>query len=120
MLEGRDPVIASVMSATLLGARGYSVQVEVHVGRGLPGFLMLGPVRNSLHPTPLIKGRAVDIVHELSQGALAVDQLVQRLSAPISEVVAAVGALLQLTIIAESDGWLELSGSMLVSGKEHR
>lgn len=42
MLEGRDPVIASVMSATLLGARGYSVQVEVHVGRGLPGFSMLG------------------------------------------------------------------------------
>jgi DNA processing protein len=83
-------------------------------------FGMQRPVRNSLHPTPLIKGRAVDIVHELSQGALTLDQLVQRLSAPISEVVAAVGELLQLTIIAESDGWLELSGSMLVSGKEHR
>jgi hypothetical protein len=40
--EGRDPVIASVTSATILGARGYSVQVEVHVGRGLPGFSMLG------------------------------------------------------------------------------
>ena len=83
-------------------------------------FGMQRPVRNSLHPTPLIKGRAVDIVHELSQGALTLDQLVQRLSAPISEGVAAVGELLQLTIIAESDGWLELSGSMLVSGKEHR
>lgn len=35
-------MIASVTSATLLGARGYSVQVEVHVGRGLPGFSMLG------------------------------------------------------------------------------
>jgi magnesium chelatase family protein len=35
-------VIASVPSATLLGARGYPVTVEVHVGRGLPGFSMLG------------------------------------------------------------------------------
>ena len=35
-------MIASVTSATILGARGYSVQVEVHVGRGLPGFSMLG------------------------------------------------------------------------------
>ena len=40
--EGRASVIASVTSATLLGARGYSVQAEVHVGRGLPGFSMLG------------------------------------------------------------------------------
>ena len=35
-------MIASVSSATILGARGFSVQVEVHVGRGLPGFSMLG------------------------------------------------------------------------------
>jgi magnesium chelatase family protein len=35
-------VIASVPSATILGARGYTVDVEVHVGKGLPSFLMLG------------------------------------------------------------------------------
>lgn len=35
-------MIASVSSATILGAGGFSVQVEVHVGRGLPGFSMLG------------------------------------------------------------------------------
>ena len=35
-------MIAAVSSATILGARGFSVQVEVHVGRGLPGFSMLG------------------------------------------------------------------------------
>ena len=57
-------MIASVTSATLLGARGYSV--------------------------------------------------------PIGEVVVAVGELLRLEIIVESNGWLELSGSMLVSGKEHQ
>jgi hypothetical protein len=57
-------VIASVTSATLLGARGYSV--------------------------------------------------------PIGEVVVAVGELLRLEIVVESNGWLELSGSMLVSGKEHQ
>ncbi|MGC6477412.1 MAG: hypothetical protein ACON36_03910 [Ilumatobacteraceae bacterium] len=34
-------MIALVSSATILGARGFSVQVEVHVGRGLPGFSML-------------------------------------------------------------------------------
>ena len=66
------------------------------------------------------KERAVDIVHELSHGSLTLDQLVQQLSAPIGEVVVAVGELLRLGIIAESNGWLELSGSMLVSGKEHQ
>jgi predicted ATPase with chaperone activity len=35
-------VIASLSSATILGARGFSVQFEVHAGRGLPGFSMLG------------------------------------------------------------------------------
>jgi DNA processing protein len=83
-------------------------------------FGMQGPVRNPLQPTLQIKGRAVDIVHELSQGPLTLDQLVRRLSAPISEVVAAIGELLRLKIIAESNGWLELAGSMLVSGKEHQ
>lgn len=34
-------VIAFVSLATILGVRGFSVQVEVHVGRGLPGFSML-------------------------------------------------------------------------------
>jgi magnesium chelatase family protein len=35
-------MIAAVRSSTLLGARGYPVTVEVHVGRGLPTFTMLG------------------------------------------------------------------------------
>lgn len=35
-------MIASVQSATILGARGHPVEVEVHVGKGLPSFLMLG------------------------------------------------------------------------------
>jgi magnesium chelatase family protein len=35
-------VISSIPSSTLLGARGHPVTVEVHVGRGLPGFSMLG------------------------------------------------------------------------------
>lgn len=35
-------MISSIPSSTLLGARGYPVTVEVHVGRGLPGFSMLG------------------------------------------------------------------------------
>ncbi len=169
-------MIASVTSATLLGARGYSVQVEVHVGRGLAGFSMLGLpdeacrealdrgrevmavpgnlqvpsssgtnalIRDGATPitsvdevlrkfevsraeqnppltTPHRKGRAIEITHELSHGSLTLDQLVQRLSVPIGEVVVAVGELLRLEIIIESNGWLELSGSMLVSGKEHQ
>ncbi len=35
-------MIAVVSSATLLGARGYDVMVEVHVGGGLPSFHMVG------------------------------------------------------------------------------
>jgi magnesium chelatase family protein len=35
-------MIATVRSATILGARGHPVSVEVHVGKGLPGFSMLG------------------------------------------------------------------------------
>jgi magnesium chelatase family protein len=35
-------MIASVDAATIVGARGHAVTVEVHVGKGLPGFTMLG------------------------------------------------------------------------------
>jgi magnesium chelatase family protein len=35
-------MIATVESATILGARGHPVTVEVHVGGGIPGFTMLG------------------------------------------------------------------------------
>src|SRR6478736_3007783 len=35
-------MIASVRSATILGARGHPVNVEVHVAKGIPGFSMLG------------------------------------------------------------------------------
>lgn len=35
-------MIATIASATILGARGHPVTVEVHVGQGLPGFTMLG------------------------------------------------------------------------------
>ena len=35
-------MIASVYSASVLGARGHRVMVEVHVGPGLPSFTMLG------------------------------------------------------------------------------
>ena len=34
----RDPVLASVTAATLLGVTGHRVRVEVHVGNGLPSF----------------------------------------------------------------------------------
>jgi len=77
-------------------------------------------VQNPPLTTPHMKGRAIEITHELSHGSLTLDQLVQRLSVPIGEVVVAVGELLRLEIIFESNGWLELSGSMLVSGKEHQ
>ena len=35
-------MIATVRSATILGARGHPVSVEVHVAKGIPGFAMLG------------------------------------------------------------------------------
>ena len=35
-------MIATVRSATILGARGHPVSVEVHVAKGIPGFSMLG------------------------------------------------------------------------------
>jgi magnesium chelatase family protein len=35
-------MIAAVRSATILGARGHPVSVEVHVAKGIPGFSMLG------------------------------------------------------------------------------
>jgi magnesium chelatase family protein len=35
-------MLASIRSATILGARGHAVDVEVHVGKGLPTFSMLG------------------------------------------------------------------------------
>lgn len=35
-------MLASIRSATILGARGHPVDVEVHVGKGLPTFSMLG------------------------------------------------------------------------------
>ncbi|MGH9132969.1 MAG: magnesium chelatase domain-containing protein, partial [Ilumatobacteraceae bacterium] len=35
-------MISTVQSATLLGARGYPVTVEVHVGTGLPAFTIVG------------------------------------------------------------------------------
>lgn len=35
-------MLASIPSATLLGAQGHSVTVEVHVGKGLPGYHMVG------------------------------------------------------------------------------
>ena len=36
------PVLAIVRSATLCGVRGHPVDVEVHVGSGLPGFTIVG------------------------------------------------------------------------------
>ena len=36
-------MLAAVASATLNGAVGRPVSVEVHVSNGLPGFLMIGP-----------------------------------------------------------------------------
>jgi magnesium chelatase family protein len=35
-------MIATIRSATILGARGHPVSVEVHVAKGIPGFSMLG------------------------------------------------------------------------------
>jgi len=35
-------MIATVETATILGARGHPVTVEVHIAKGLPGFTMLG------------------------------------------------------------------------------
>ncbi|MFZ8968689.1 MAG: magnesium chelatase domain-containing protein [Ilumatobacteraceae bacterium] len=35
-------MIANIASATVRGAHGHPVTVEVHVGAGLPGFTMLG------------------------------------------------------------------------------
>ena len=35
-------MIATIDAATILGARGHPVTVEVHIGKGLPGFTMLG------------------------------------------------------------------------------
>ncbi|MEJ7800679.1 MAG: ATP-binding protein, partial [Ilumatobacter sp.] len=35
-------MIATVDAATILGARGHPVTVEVHIAKGLPGFIMLG------------------------------------------------------------------------------
>ena len=35
-------MIATVEAATILGARGHPVTVEVHIAKGLPGFTMLG------------------------------------------------------------------------------
>lgn len=35
-------MIATVDAATILGARGHPVTVEVHIGKGIPGFTMLG------------------------------------------------------------------------------
>jgi magnesium chelatase family protein len=35
-------VLASISSASLLGASGFAVRVEVHVGPGLPGFRIVG------------------------------------------------------------------------------
>src|SRR6516162_8268865 len=44
-------MLASIPSATLHGALGRAVTVEVHVGRGLPGFTIVGlpdaPVREA-------------------------------------------------------------------------
>ena len=38
-----EEMIATIAAATILGARGHPVTVEVHVsGLGLPGFTMLG------------------------------------------------------------------------------
>ena len=35
-------MIATVPSATLLGIEGHPVSVEVHIGRGLPAFTVVG------------------------------------------------------------------------------
>ncbi|HWL44832.1 MAG TPA: YifB family Mg chelatase-like AAA ATPase [Ilumatobacter sp.] len=35
-------MIVAIPSATIVGARGYPVSVEVHVGKGVPGLTMLG------------------------------------------------------------------------------
>ena len=35
-------MLASIPSASLLGATGIPVRVEVHVGKGLPGFRIVG------------------------------------------------------------------------------
>src|SRR4051812_49561972 len=41
-LPSGGDMIAAVRSATILGARGPPVSVEVHVAKGIPGFTMLG------------------------------------------------------------------------------
>src|SRR5262249_14289695 len=40
--RGVATVLATIPSATLLGARGRPVTVEVHVAQGLPGFTVVG------------------------------------------------------------------------------
>ena len=45
-------MLASIPSASLLGATGIPVRVEVHVGKGLPGFRIVG------QPDPTAGSRA--------------------------------------------------------------
>ena len=41
-------MLASIPSASLLGASGIPVRVEVHVGKGLPGFRIVGHARRGV------------------------------------------------------------------------
>jgi magnesium chelatase family protein len=67
-------VLASIPSATVLGASGYQVTVEVHVGPGLPGYHMVGmPDRTCRESRDRVRAAILSSGREWPKGTVTVN-----------------------------------------------
>jgi len=91
-------MIANIASATVRGAHGHPVTVEVHVGAGLPG--------SDASPHG-------DVVAALADGPATLDTLAARTMHSVADVACAVSDLVGAGLVVAEGGWVELAMSRL-------
>ena len=79
-------MFASISSAVLVGAQGYPVRVEAHVGKGLPGFSIGGLPDESVREAKLDGAKTIANA-ELRAPKIDAECEQQR-AAPVSRVAA--------------------------------
>jgi len=86
----------SIRSATLLGVQGAPVDIEIHLGMGLPGFTILAIA--------------------MAGDALTLDQLVLRTRRDVVDIAFALGRMESMGWVVNNGGWWEVLGAQTPAG----
>jgi magnesium chelatase family protein len=114
-------VIATVPSATILGARGHPVTVEVHVGKGLPGFAILGlPDESCREARDRVRAAVSSSLYEWPEKKITVNLAppLYRKTGSGLDVAIAIGVLVATNVIpSEAIDGLAFAGELGLDGK---